>query len=603
MVEKVKQRRLLAFPLALMIILGFTITATAFYFDFHYFETDKMVYEVGESVNMVASLIADFSIDGYCFISFAIVTDQGPAFADEYFIPPSPNTRLMNSTYTIHPEDTAPGVNGTTAYALFNIELYDSVIQGASDNIEFTINRGHLTVYPQSSLIIPSGTNSTLTLRVASIYNSNISYADEEVGILIRNQESEIIVNENTTTNSLGEFIINWNQSMGLPGIYNLVVTGFGNEDFLEFSKPLQISVIPTTSNLTIISAPESIQCQSPEGTNFDYANITVKHETMAHQDIDDSVIYWNTDFGSGIFTFTEDGQYSASIPFDVPPGSYFINVSATNSQYQNATTSIVVETVRNPLSFTLIENPQMVTHGTNISIEFSVEEGFEWNEEIPLDIIDSATEISQTIAIYPGTLNSLTITAFHNISVGPHNLTIQASNDYYRFPSPPEFQIIIIGELVVDVDIEYAFYAESILLNISVANCNGDNIELLNLSIYNGTNPISFIANQQINTTELVSIQLPSWINPGNYEFRFELVAPYYMSESLIKNVTVIMRTNITIIIETEFHYNLLNSRSDSIYSISLHQVAHSVLSYDRRQFCSLESLHKYLVQHAILL
>ena len=63
-----------------------TLSVTAFYFDFQYFETDKLVYEVGESVDMVASLIADFSPEGWCYVSFAAVTELGPAFADEYFI-------------------------------------------------------------------------------------------------------------------------------------------------------------------------------------------------------------------------------------------------------------------------------------------------------------------------------------------------------------------------------------------------------------------------------------------------------------------------------------------------------------------------------------
>ena len=58
----VRQRRLAIISLSIIIILGMSLSVTAFYFDFQYFETDKMVYEVGETVDMVARLIADFNI-------------------------------------------------------------------------------------------------------------------------------------------------------------------------------------------------------------------------------------------------------------------------------------------------------------------------------------------------------------------------------------------------------------------------------------------------------------------------------------------------------------------------------------------------------------
>ena len=99
-------------PISLLIITCLAIPVSAFYFDFQYFETDKLVYEVGETIDMVAKLIADFSNDGWCYVSFAVVTDLGPSFADEYFTPPSPAVRYLNSSYTILPEDTSPNIAG-----------------------------------------------------------------------------------------------------------------------------------------------------------------------------------------------------------------------------------------------------------------------------------------------------------------------------------------------------------------------------------------------------------------------------------------------------------------------------------------------------------
>ena len=580
LVTEVKQRKLALLPLSLIIILSFTIPASAFYFDFQYFETDKLVYEVGESVSMVASLIADFSPEGYCFVSFAIVTDQGPAFADEYFISPSPNTRLINSTYVINPEQTQPGVDGATAYALFNIELYDSVTQGASDNVEITINRGHLTTYPQTPLIVESDTNTTLTLKIASIYTDNIPYSNEDLNITIRNPESEIIFNENMNTDSIGNFDINWNQSMGLPGIYDLVIMGHGNEDFLEFSKTVQVSVVPTLSNLTVSSAPTSLPCQSPDGSDYCYADITVKHETVNHTNIDDSIVSWNASFGSGQFVFTGAGEYSISIPFTVSPGTHLININAVNSKYQAAMTSIIIEAVRNPLNCTLTKNLQLVTHDDNISLDFLIEEGFNWNESISLEISDSKGEISQVFEAYPGIVQSLSITAWQNVSIGPHNITISATNNHYVFSPSPELQIVVLGKLTSTIEIESAYYAEDILLNITALNYQGNSIELLNISVYNGTDSTPFITIQQIDATQLVSLQLPSWIIPGYYELRFQIGSRYFVPVDVFKNVTIMMRTNITIIVETlsdsnllsyelgEFHFDVITS-SNSLGSI----------------------------------
>jgi hypothetical protein len=108
----VKRKTTALVPISLLLITCIIIPVSAFYFDFQYFETDKLVYEVGETIDMVAKLIADFSGGGWCYVSFAVVTDLGPSFADEYFIPPSPAVRYLNSSYTILPEHTSPNTTG-----------------------------------------------------------------------------------------------------------------------------------------------------------------------------------------------------------------------------------------------------------------------------------------------------------------------------------------------------------------------------------------------------------------------------------------------------------------------------------------------------------
>ena len=82
----VQQKKLVIISLSAIIVLGLTLSATAFYFDFQSFETDKMVYEVGERIDMVAKLIAEYDGGGWCYISFAVVTDLGPVFSNSYYI-------------------------------------------------------------------------------------------------------------------------------------------------------------------------------------------------------------------------------------------------------------------------------------------------------------------------------------------------------------------------------------------------------------------------------------------------------------------------------------------------------------------------------------
>ena len=129
-VGQLNQRTIGIVSASILTILCIAGPVSAYYFEFYYFETDKLVYEVGETISMVSKLIADFSQDGWCYVSFSVVTDQGLVFADSYYIPPSPDIRYPNSSYTILPEDTFPNLDGSTAYVIFNVEVYDGYSQG-----------------------------------------------------------------------------------------------------------------------------------------------------------------------------------------------------------------------------------------------------------------------------------------------------------------------------------------------------------------------------------------------------------------------------------------------------------------------------------------
>ena len=566
-----KKRNLALFSLSALLVLGMTLSATAFYFDFQYFETDKMVYEVGETVDMVARLIADFSPEGWCYVSFAAVTDLGPAFADEYFISASPNLRMLNSSYTILPDDTTPGVNGTSAHILFNVEIFDTVSQGAGDNIEITITRGHLTVDPVTPLLVQSDDNMTLISRVVSVHDNSISYTNQPINIQLDNPSAETILNFNTTTAMDGSFSFDWNSSMGIPGTYDLLVSGNGNEDFLGFSKHLPLSVVPTASNLTVINTPSSIQCQSPDGLHFEDVNITVKHEAADFSGISDSTILWNSGFANGVMINLGGGFYSTVIPFQIPPGFYFVNITSSNPRYQTDSHSIPIEANENILHFYPVQPIISATHGNNTIFEFTIEEEFAWGQEIAFEFTDALGEIILHQDVLPSVSSILSITAWYNLSIGPHNITAEPMSAYYNFSGFHEFQFNVFGELIINAAVESAFYGENLQLNLSVYDINSFAVDPVSISVYYNSELTPFTIINQISPTQLISIPLPLRIQTGQHIFHFEITAPYFISSILEENVTVLMRTNITIIIES-------SSYDSPQYSVSYSDILPSI-------------------------
>jgi len=561
----VKKRNLGLLSLSAILVLGMTLSATAFYFDFQYFETDKLVYEVGETVNMVARLIADFSPEGWCYVSFAAVTDLGPAFADEYFISASPSTRMLDSSYRILPDDTNPGENGTSAYILFNVEIFDTVSQGAGDNIEITITKGHLTVDPVTPLIVQSDDNITLISRVVSIHDNTINYTSQPINIHLENPSAETVLDFNTTTTIDGSFSFDWNNSLGLPGTYDFLVSGNGNEDFLGFSKNLPLLVVPTASNLTVVDAPSSVHCQSPDASHYEDVNITVKHEAADFSGIDDSTILWNTGFANGLMTNLGGGLYSTIIPFQAPPGFYYVNISSSNPRYQNDSYLIPIEVNENVLHFYPVQTNISTIHGNSTSIEFTIEEEFDWGQEITFEFTDSIGEITLHKNVLPSMSSNLSITAWYNLSIGPHNMILEPLSEYYNFSGLHEFQFNVFGELITNAMIESVFYGENLLLNLSVHDINSFAVNPVSIRVHYNNELTPFAILNQISPTQIVSIPLPLRIQTGPNLFNFEITAPYFFSSFLEENVTVLMRTNITIIIESSFHnpvqYSLYHS------------------------------------------
>ena len=546
-------------PISLLLIACLAIPVSAFYFDFQYFETDKLVYEVGETIDMVAKLIADFSTEGWCYVSFAIVTDLGPSFADEYFIPPSPSVRYLNSSYTILPEHTSPNVTGAQAFVLFTVEIFDTVSQSAGDNIEITINRGHLTTIPLSSLSVQYGLNTSLSLMVASIYNNNVGYLSESVNIHVENSNAQTMLDTDTMTTTEGMIDFTWSDSLGPPGLYNLTVSGDGNEDFLPFTDSFQVTVLPAFSNLTIVSSPGSVYCQSPDESYIELSEIVVEHTALDSSPIDDSIVQWTTRFGSGILTNLGNGLYSNMIPFNTSPGSYQINLTTTNPQYQTAEASTVVTVLANSLQFSTISPYWNVTRGNNVTVEFLIESVLDWNQSIQLQFTDQTLQFSIVSNFQPNVSSSFVIPIWHNISVGPHIVNISSVSESYQFTAPPQINLVVIGTMDTVVSAEIAYYGETLGFNLDIIDDNNHSVSWVIISAFCDDTINPFAVTGYVNSNITQTISLPMWISPGFHNFTFIINSQYFNTINYSMTIKVWMQTNITIVITTR--NNELNS------------------------------------------
>ena len=323
--------------------MAFAAPVAALSFDFHYFETDQMTYEVGESIDMVAKMVADYGEGGWCYVSFAVVTDKGPVFDDAYFISSSPNIRYFTSSYIIIPEDTSPFPDPITAYVIFNVEIFDKYSQGASETIEVNITRGRIQARAITPLIIETNDNVTVTLGLASRYNENVSYVNQSVLVEIYNSTSDLVYSNTTDTDSFGLINLEWDSIPYPPDTYSIQVSGNGTSAFLPFSESLLMTIEPEPSSFDRVSFTDSIYCQTPSGNDFENVELIIDHIDKNLSPISGAEVKWETSFAFGNLTNQGDGRYITSIPFTTPPGIYDINITAIHPQYQNATDQLWV--------------------------------------------------------------------------------------------------------------------------------------------------------------------------------------------------------------------------------------------------------------------
>jgi hypothetical protein len=336
-------------PIALILCL--TLPVNAYYFEFQYFETDRTVYEVGQTIDMIAKMIAEFSDEGWCHVSFGVVTDLGPIFDDGYYLESSMDPQFAVSSYTILPNETHPGMNGITAYIVFNAEIYDGYSQGSTETLEVNITRGHLSTIPLSELDIPHGTDSNISLKIASAHNEYITLQDHTLSYQIDGIETIYTMNGNTTINSEGIATIPWNTSNAIPGEYLLNISTIATESFLPLAETLTMRINRPNSSLNLKPYLQEIPCPHYDGSDIAAVSLLADHIGEDGERISDSNLSWKTSFSQSSFTNHWNGSYSASVEFPVTPGNYTVLIMAENNAYASVNITKTVLVTKRTLS------------------------------------------------------------------------------------------------------------------------------------------------------------------------------------------------------------------------------------------------------------
>ncbi len=345
---------LLASMAAVLLVASIVTPVSAYNFEYYYFKTDKLVYEVGETIDMVAKLLAEFSSEGWCYVSFEVITDQGSIFYDSYMIPSSSSPQYPSSSYTIHPQDTQPGINGTSSQAIFFVKIFDTLSDELTDVVDIQINRGSLEVISLTPTSIEYGMNTTLQFKIQSTHTELIPYAGRPVSILLEGYSNETIFAYNTTTTNDGTLNINWNATTATPNSYNLTISTPGDFDFKPISQSFDITVNPAGSSINIINYNDTLYCVNPDKTNINNLTVLVEHIDKSGVPITNSSIYWKTDFSQGTFTESSLGTYLAYIPVNTSPRTVIVNLSSYNPLYMSANLSLEVIVQKRPVCIQL---------------------------------------------------------------------------------------------------------------------------------------------------------------------------------------------------------------------------------------------------------
>ncbi len=434
------------FVVAILVVLTAVQPVSAVTFEVVSFTTDKLVYEVGETIYMASQLTASYNDPGYCHIAFLVVTDQWTVYEDAYYIDSSPDLRTFTSAYTILPSDTSPGENGIQATVQFNYEFVDERLTDSGvSSILINITRGHLSVVPISDMQVVTNSNASLSFKISSIHNDAIFYKNESVTIRITNSSSTLF-ETNTITDSLGVASINWSTQGIVPDSYNVTVIGDGNSDFLPITESFDLTVKPPPSFLDVLSLTDEIYCISNDGSDVQYVNVSLVHVDDSAHFIEGGTVTWNTSFSDGLLNYVGNGLYNGTIPFPVLPNTYRINFTATHNSFQSVTVSQMVQVLPRPLNSTVISGSPLISGYTwNYSIFVYDNLTSQPVSSLPVDISFNLADFhfnSEGLTSLNGWLNGTILFPSQTWGNGSLTISINASSYYNSYLRVSDFPV-----------------------------------------------------------------------------------------------------------------------------------------------------------------
>ncbi len=331
-------------------VLAVAVCAAAFSFEFYYFETDKQVYEVGETVHMTAKMTADFDDGGWCYVSFSVVLNETSVHQDGFYLRPSPLPQYPSSTFLITPESVHPGENGLSGFAIFDYDFYDPRYSEASSvSIEINVTRGHLEAVPLEPLEAKTGANVSFSFRVTSIHTEQVVMKDEAVYMSIANG-SDTLLESQVQSDSEGVATFPISTTGFLPGQYDLTIATNGTSAFLPLEQRFVLNITPQHSRIDTTYSPSWAYCRSPTG---EYQNVTVrvKHSDDTGNPITKSNVTWSLGNYTGVLFESPIGEYSAQIPVLLSPGDYQITIQATNPLFETVSENLSLRVDARPLA------------------------------------------------------------------------------------------------------------------------------------------------------------------------------------------------------------------------------------------------------------
>lgn len=332
---------LLCSSMVLVIVLGSAVEVSAFQFELYYFETDQLDYHIGETMELLSKIIADFSDTGWCYVSFAVVADSGTIYLDERMIPPSPEIRFLSSKYCIEPSHLLPGENGTNVYAIFNAEMFDGYSETVTETIELNISRGQLDCIALSDLTFEENTNATLFFQVVSRHNQSFAYAESDLLLTLSDNNSNQVFKRYVYTNESGIVSTAIEQDLLVTGNYSLQVLSNATAVWEPVNETFHIEVIQEKSYIHITGAQDSIVCQSQSGKSYENMTIEALHLNPQQNVIGNGIVEWSTPFCTGTTPIQSNGTFLIEIPIKTNPGTYTLDITASHPNYQPAMMSL----------------------------------------------------------------------------------------------------------------------------------------------------------------------------------------------------------------------------------------------------------------------